>query len=276
MEPADEAPAFEVESTELQGETAEEEQLLEEELQNVPEPAAQPSSLAPGWSAEYTEEFLSLSNDRDRLALVKKIMGIGDEDYNVQETATFIVDFHLANAVFCQEAQFNVVQTRFVCRALSRLLREAVDASADTNIDYDKLRLDLVSSFRTQFKRFNADQKYFTLDRMDLILRYTLQTFLRPLRLILRQFQQKPYFLQVLEFRKVFAPPPCTPLCEFEESVIVRGEDEEFFRPAIGKIEDMTQFRQRMEQHCEAVEEIANKRLEKLEERVQKVLGAIK
>lgn len=218
-----------------------------------------------GWTLAATEHFMNLNTDEEKLEHVKQMFNVSDEDYSYTERYTFIVDFHLGNGVFCETSHFSTIQTQFVCRSLGKLLDDATAQVHDPELNFDSLRLQLVSTLHDLFNEANEDGYIFKPDQTEYILRYISSTFLRPLRIIVRQFQQGPYMMQVLELRKVFQPPPPSPLEEFVEEMPLPEED---FEPiAFPKLEGLSvqDVRDSIREYTDRMIETIEKRYDKLE-----------
>ncbi|OHT00662.1 hypothetical protein TRFO_32638 [Tritrichomonas foetus] len=223
-----------------------------------------------GWSVELMEQFLALTTNKDRLEFVKQIMAINDDDYNFKHTATFLVDFHLGNAAFCLDSNFNAEQSFFVCQSIAILLDDCIStASSSTeegSINFDQLRDALAHKFQELFQQSAPE---FNLHQVESILAYIMSTFLKPIRLIIRQFQQEPYTLQILEIRKIFAPIRPIPLSQFiEEAPIHEHEFPLSMRPE--KI-DLQKIPEEFEKYQNEMKEVAEKRLAELNKRIEEL-----
>jgi hypothetical protein len=56
------------------------------------------------WTVDDAVSLLSLPDELSRIAYLQEKCGIPPEDYQFKETSTFVVDYNLANALFCQES----------------------------------------------------------------------------------------------------------------------------------------------------------------------------
>lgn len=219
-----------------------------------------------GWTLDTVKHFMSLKDDHEKLAYCKEICGVPEEDYSYKETSTLVIDYNFGNAMFCEQLGFTVLQTQFVCATLSNLLAEAVSSLDEPHLNYDDLRVQLAESLRDVFKAHDVTKKLFSEEQVRKILCFVSVSLLKPLRLILRQFQQGPYIMQVLELRKVFAPPKPEPLREFIQERFVEPE---FFAPTLGNVVTPEQAQEAIDSYIEEMKQTAAARFANLHERIR-------
>ena len=220
------------------------------------------------WTLQYASQFLSLSSINDKLKFIQNILNIQDDDYNYNPISTFLVDFHLGNAAFCVDSKFNAEQTFFVCKALSILLYDASSASSDQDLDYDNLRDQLGHKFQTLFK---SSAPVFSVQEVKSILSFITSTFLRPIRMILLQFQNQYYYTEYIEVRKIFQPPISNPLSEFVENSNVTQY--EFPIPYLS--DDPKQLLANFEKYETEMKKISEKRLNELQLRIDELTSKL-
>jgi hypothetical protein len=173
-----------------------------------------PSSLSSDvWTLDQATSFLNLTDDDVRLSFIQTLLSVESHAYSYEIPSTFLVDYHLGNALFCQESGFSAVQTEFVCRSLGILLSEAI-IPLHPHPDYDRLRLRLIRSLRAMFL---ARRELFTYTQVQDICRHVASCIIRPLRLIVWSFNHAPFIDPFLELRKVWAPPSPPALAEFTD-----------------------------------------------------------
>lgn len=221
------------------------------------------------WTLQYATKFLSLSTTDEKIKFIQNIFHIQENDYNYNHISTFLIDFHLGNAVFCADSNFNAQQTFFVCKSLSTLLDDAVVASNDNpDLDYDSLRDQLAHKFQFLFK---ISQPQFTVQETKSILSFISSTFLRPLRLILLQFQGQPYYTRFIDRKKVFHPPIPDPLSEFTEQPVISRYD----FPISYVSSDPKQIMKDFEKYETQMKDIAEKRLNELQKRIDELTAEL-
>ena len=225
-----------------------------------------------GWTPKSAGKFLSLKNSNDKIQLVKELFGVTDEEYKYDPTSTFMVDFNVGNAAFCADSRFNSEQTYFFCQSLAILLNDLITVAGESDIDFDKLRLDMAKKLHSLYVESGIE---FDVHQIRKLLSFTLSTFLKPIRLILRQYQQPPYVLQLFQIKKIFQPPPPTPLSEFVEEIEL--PEDEFPTPAfIPDNCDEKQISDILKEYEEGMKEITGKRLEKLYNRIEELEKKLK
>jgi hypothetical protein len=165
--------------------------------------------MAVPWTVSDAAAFLALADDGARLAFVQSLLAVTPDAYSYAIASTFLVDFHLGNALFCQELDFTAAQTAFLCESMGRLLSGASGAALDT--DFDALRLRLIRALRAMFL---ARRELFSYAQVQDALRHAASCLIQPLRLIVWAFQRPPDVEEFLELRKVWGPPP---LCALDE-----------------------------------------------------------
>jgi hypothetical protein len=168
------------------------------------------------WTLDDATAFLAIADDDSRLSFIQSLLSVLPEDYRHQIWSTFLVDYHLGNALFCQEVEFSAEQTVFVCESMSALLSSAIAAPAGTN--FDQLRLRLIRSLRAMFL---ARRELFSYAQVQDVLRHVASCLIQPIRLIVWTFQHPPELEPFLELRKVWGPPPLCALdvCERDRFV---------------------------------------------------------
>lgn len=219
-----------------------------------------------GWTLDTVRHFLSLRDDNERLAYCQEICGVPEDDYNYKDTSTLVVDYNFGNAIFCERLGFTVLQTQFVCATLSNLLAEAVSALDEPPVNYDKLRVQLAESLREVFKAHDVTKKLFSEEQVRMILQFVSISLLKPLRLIMRQFEQGPYIMHVMDLRKVFQPPKPTPL---EEFIQARFIEPEFFAPTLGNVVTPEEAQTAIDRYLEDMRQVAATRFANLNERIK-------
>ena len=223
-----------------------------------------------GWTLAASTHFLSLPDDKARMQFVKEMLCISDEDYDLVETSTITADFNFHNGVFCHEQKFDAAQTQFVCSALAALLERALTVANDPNLNYDELRRTLVDELKEMFKSCGVLGTLFTESQTQFILRYVSTTFMRPLRLILRQFQQSPYICTGSDVRKVFAPPEPDPLDEcVSEYVAGLGVGQQFELPSFDGVFTKEEAEAVMADYAVHMQSVIDARFRALENRIR-------
>jgi hypothetical protein len=224
------------------------------------------------WTVEDAITVLSLPDDPSRVSYLQERCSISPEEYQFQETSTFIVDYNLANALFCEESKFSPEQTQFVCQLLVYLLNESIAAASNPTVNYDRLRLDLVTAMREHFKE---QRHMFSLDQTREILKHMSCSLLRPLRLILCQFRQDRYQELFLELRKVFAPPPKPlPLSEFEEEFELPPPNLQLYRPT-WNASGVPELQGAFAQYWDTTMDVLERRCLSIEDKVRALTGMV-
>jgi hypothetical protein len=86
-----------------------------------------------GWTAAATQYFIDLPNDDERLAHIRAVFTITEENYNYQLRQTFIANFHHANGIYCLDHEYDAPRTQFICRLMSELLDLTVAVHSSPN-----------------------------------------------------------------------------------------------------------------------------------------------
>ena len=236
---------------------------------DVPDESALTGS---GWTLTASSHFLSLPDDDELVQFTKAMLSVPDADYSLVETSTFTVDFNFHNGIFCHEQHFNAEQTQFVCSALAALLERGIAVANDPDLNYDELRCTLVTELKDMFAQCDVLDVLFTEEQARFVLRYVSTTFIRPLRLILRQFQQPPYTVTVSDVRKVFAPPEPDPLDECEsEYVSMLGKGQKFELPTFDGVVTKEDAERAIAEYTEQMQEAAEARLRILSNRIREL-----
>lgn len=221
-----------------------------------------------GWTLQYADQFLSLSSNNDKVKFIQNILNIPDDDYNYNPPSTFLVDFHLGNAAFCADSNFNAEQTFFICKSISTLLDDAVSVCNDQDLDYDNLKDKLAHKFQSLFKSSSVT---FSIQEVKSILSFITTTFLRPLRIILLQFQNQYYYTEYEEIRKIFQPPIPDNLSEFVEAPKVS----QYVFPVSYISNDPKQMMSDFEKYQAEMKKIAEKRLNELQMRIDELTSKL-
>jgi hypothetical protein len=173
-----------------------------------------PESLSASvWTPDDATAFLALSDDDTRLSFIQSLLSVDSSAYSNQIPSTFFVDFHLGNALFCQESGYSADQTAFVCNTLGMLLSQAI-VPLSPPPDYDRLRIRLIRSLRGAFL---GRRELFTYSQVQDICRHVASSLILPIRLIVFSFGHGPFLDPFLEIRKVWAPPPPPALEECDD-----------------------------------------------------------
>lgn len=85
-----------------------------------------------GWTFAATQKYLELTTEEEKLNHLFAMFTVTPEQYKYNMRTTINIDFHLHNALFCEENKFDVQQTQFVCRTFDRVLQFAIQ-------EYNKL-----------------------------------------------------------------------------------------------------------------------------------------
>lgn len=232
-----------------------------------------------GWTTAATTKYLELETDEERFEFLYGMFSITDEQYKYDMKSTVLIDFHMHNALYCQENNFDVLQTQFVCRTFDRILHHAIeeganiDESVTQSPEVDKLRAELFEMFKAAFNELNAGGEYhFTPEQTQNLVQFFSVVIIRPIRLILYQFNIERRSEMVPEFKKIFIPISPIPLSECEEELPVVEESMQFQPMVIPRngitLEDA---REMIEKYTEGVIDTINKRYDALEELVTKI-----
>ena len=220
-----------------------------------------------GWTLAATQKFLETPSDQEKIAFLLQMFSISEEDYKYDMKSTTTIDFNLANALFCQDKNFNVNQTQFVCRTIYKLLEHAISYVQGENYDFDSLRSQLYDEFQASFMELNSTEPHFTTDETKILLHFLVTSFLRPLRLFVH-----PYYIQrpqqnIQELRKVFQPVKPIPLSECIEEIPEPPEDAQFaplILPHTTSV-NLEEVKQMIRQYTDSVIQTIDKRYDLLE-----------
>ncbi|KAH0786918.1 hypothetical protein GPJ56_009164 [Histomonas meleagridis] len=224
-----------------------------------------------GWTLSATQKFLDCKSTEEQIQQLLLMFSIQEEDYQYNEKSTTLIDFQLGNGLYCIEKKFNAEKTQFVCRTFHRMLKNAVQKiQANHEISYDDLRNELFNQFQAAFTEMNSNgEPHFTLKETQDIINYEINTFLRPLRLILHPFYIRVAPTYRLELKKVFQPVDPIPLSEFEEFVPLNENEFPLFSVPINEdklnLEDIKEF---VSKYTDGVIDTINKRYDALDERM--------
>lgn len=231
-----------------------------------------------GWTSAATQKFLECQTDEERFQQLYAMFTITDEQYKYDAKSAALIDFHLSNALFCQDRKYDLTQTQFICRTMDKLLHHGIElytAKLDPEsnkpvTDIDEIRNELFNEFKAAF--FEAHQQHdeqylFSLEETKTVLEFLSDVFLSPIRLIMFQFCHKRLPNPILEQRRVFTPIQPVPLSECEEILPAIDESMTFKPPIIPTagicLEDA---RAAIEKYTENVIATINKRYDALEE----------
>jgi hypothetical protein len=237
-----------------------------------------------GWTTAATQHFIDLATDEERLAHVRAMFTISEEEYRYQVRKTFIADFHLGNGLYCLDQQYDAPRAQFVCRALTELLELVVTAAQPDQPDqrdqpdpiaYDALRAQMLERYQALFLEFNAEEYRFTLGQAEHILRFISDTFIRPLRLIILTMRQEPARVNMPECRKISTPPISLPLSEFSEEHLPSVD--EFTPPEFPRLIGLTlaDVREAMARYTAEALQVIERRYDKLDDIAQRIAASL-
>lgn len=235
-----------------------------------------------GWTFAATSKYLELETDTERMEHLYGMFSITAEQYKFDGKSTATIDFHFANSIFCLEQKFDVYQTQFVCRTFDRILQhciqqgKTIDESQSQSPEVDKLRSELFDMFKNAFVEFNNNGEYkFSTEQTEEVLQVFSSAIIKPIRLLLYQFNVERRVESIPDLRKVFIPVQPVALSECEEEVPVHEESMEFQPMVIPKtgitLEDA---REMIEKYTEGVIATINARYDALDEMISKVQPA--
>lgn len=227
-----------------------------------------------GWTTAATTHFMELETDEQRLSHTCAMFSISDEDYNYKLRSTYLVDFNFGNGMWCIEQKYDISKTQFVCRSLSQLLESVIyTAQQEETPDFDLFKEQLLDKFQTAFFDFNAEEYKITPEETKDILNYIGMVIITPIRLIFRTYKQEPYVMNVLELKKVFAPPRPDPLDQCIEQFPLPSPEEEFIPPIVPRAETLVlaDVREALAKYTDSIIAAIDQRYNKMEEMVGKI-----
>ena len=228
-----------------------------------------------GWTQAATQKYLELDSDDSRLEHVKSMFSVSDDEYKYDFKSTSTVDFHFANALYCQDHGFELLRFQFVCRTLHRMYEQGVKSVTENpELDFENLRTELFNMFRAAFTQFNQQEFLFSTSETAELIKFITTSFLRPLRLVLSPYYLKTHTGYILEMKKVFRPVEPVPLDECVQEFDVTPEDELF--PIVNipqgvETIDMATMKQIIRQYTDDMVKTIEKRYDTLEGQMAKL-----
>jgi hypothetical protein len=227
-----------------------------------------------GWTAAATQHFIDLPNDDERLAHVRAMFTISEEDYKYQIRQTFIADFHLANGLYCLDQAYDALQAQFICRSMAELLGMTLAAAQQPEkMQYDRFRVELLERYQTLFFEFNAEDFRFTLEQAEQILKFVSHTIISPLRLIVITFRHDPEEVILPEARKLLQPPVPPPLSGFSVLIPLPPPEAQFTPPDFPRLSGLTlaDVREAMARYTARSLQVIERRYNRMDELAQRI-----
>ena len=227
-----------------------------------------------GWTIAATNKFFELQSDAERLAHLCGMFTVTDEEYKYNMRSTYLVDYHWANGLYCGDRKFDTPRTQFVCRQLGSLLETVKTVAAEPEEpNFEALRERLLNDFQTAFFEFNGEEFKFTTEETKDILNYIGTAIIKPVRLIYLTYHRDPYMVQVLDERKLFAPPPPDPLDACVEVVPLPSPDEEFLAPVLprGDTINLADVKEALKTYTDSIISVIGQRYDNMSQMVEKL-----
>ncbi|EAY17695.1 hypothetical protein TVAG_170070 [Trichomonas vaginalis G3] len=231
-----------------------------------------------GWTTAATQKFLECQTDEERFQQLYAMFTLTEDQYKHEPRSAALIDFHLANALFCADRNYDLAQTQFVCRTMDKLLHHGIElyqAKMDPEaykpvMHIEDIKTELFKEFKAAFfetHQHEEDQYLFNLEETKVVIEFVSDVLLNPIRLIMFQFCYERATNPIPETRRVFTPIQPVPLSECEEVLPVIDENLAFKPPIVPSsgicLEDARAI---IEKYTETVIDTINRRYDALDE----------